>query len=62
VDAFTAQDYEQALAARASGTLVGGGQPLSVYVHLPFCQSVCYYCACNKVTTKHHERAGEGGL
>ncbi len=59
VDAFTAEDYEQALAARASGTLIGGGQPLSVYVHVPFCESVCYYCACNKVITKHHERAAE---
>jgi len=33
--------------------------PLSVYVHVPFCESVCYYCACNKVITKHHERAAE---
>ena len=33
--------------------------PLSVYVHIPFCESVCYYCACNKVITKHHERAAE---
>ena len=30
--------------------------PLSVYVHIPFCESLCYYCACNKVITKHHER------
>jgi len=41
------------LGARASTT------PLSVYVHIPFCESVCYYCACNKVVTRHHERAGE---
>jgi oxygen-independent coproporphyrinogen-3 oxidase len=27
-----------------------------LYVHIPFCESVCYYCACNKVITKHHER------
>ncbi|HSC63947.1 MAG TPA: oxygen-independent coproporphyrinogen III oxidase, partial [Caldimonas sp.] len=33
--------------------------PLSLYVHIPFCESVCYYCACNKVVTRHHERAGE---
>ena len=31
--------------------------PLSVYVHIPFCESLCYYCACNKIITKHHERA-----
>jgi oxygen-independent coproporphyrinogen-3 oxidase len=39
--------------------MVGGKAPLSVYVHIPFCESVCYYCACNKVITKHHERAEE---
>ena len=32
---------------------------LSVYVHIPFCESLCYYCACNKIITKHHERAAE---
>jgi len=30
--------------------------PLSVYVHVPFCESVCYYCACNKIVTKDHGR------
>ena len=59
VEAFSAAQYEQALAQRASGALVGGGAPLSIYVHIPFCESVCYYCACNKVITKHHERAAE---
>lgn len=32
-------------------------KPLSLYVHIPFCDTVCYYCACNKVVTKHRERA-----
>jgi len=59
VEAFSASQYEQALAQRATGSLVGGGTPLSLYVHIPFCESVCYYCACNKVITKHHERAAE---
>jgi len=31
--------------------------PLALYVHLPFCESVCYYCACNKIATRHHEHA-----
>ncbi len=31
--------------------------PLSIYVHIPFCESVCYYCACNKIVTRHHDRA-----
>ncbi|HSC74649.1 MAG TPA: oxygen-independent coproporphyrinogen III oxidase [Pseudomonadales bacterium] len=26
--------------------------PLSLYVHLPFCENICYYCACNKVVTR----------
>ncbi|MEJ6005280.1 oxygen-independent coproporphyrinogen III oxidase [Paucibacter sp. AS339] len=59
VEAFTATQYEQALAQRASGSLVGGASPLSLYLHIPFCESVCYYCACNKVITKHHDKAAE---
>ena len=48
-------DYLKALQQRSVGSRVGGVTPLSVYVHIPFCESVCYYCACNKVVTKHHE-------
>ncbi len=59
VEAYGACEYAQALAQRASGAQVGGTAPLSIYVHVPFCDSVCYYCACNKVVTRHHERAGE---
>ncbi|MCH5515011.1 oxygen-independent coproporphyrinogen III oxidase [Pseudomonas syringae pv. syringae] len=32
-------------------------RPLSLYVHLPFCANICYYCACNKVVTKDRGRA-----
>lgn len=31
--------------------------PLSLYVHVPFCSNICYYCACNKVITKDHAQA-----
>ena len=57
VEAFTAEDYKQALRLRRTG---GAGMrlPLSLYVHIPFCESLCYYCACNKIITKHHDRAG----
>ena len=34
-------------------------QALSVYVHLPFCASLCYFCACNKIITRHREQAAE---
>ncbi|MEY4258296.1 MAG: oxygen-independent coproporphyrinogen oxidase, partial [Pseudomonadota bacterium] len=56
VEAFGELDYIQALVRRRSA---GSATPLSLYVHIPFCDSVCYYCACNKVITKHHERAAE---
>jgi oxygen-independent coproporphyrinogen-3 oxidase len=33
------------------------GRPLSLYFHLPFCDTVCFYCACNKVATKDRSLA-----
>jgi oxygen-independent coproporphyrinogen-3 oxidase len=30
--------------------------PLSLYVHLPYCRSLCYYCGCNKKVTQHDEQ------
>lgn len=53
VEAFDAGSLDQWLRQRAS---LGWHQPLSVYVHVPFCQSVCYYCACNKIVTKDRSR------
>jgi oxygen-independent coproporphyrinogen III oxidase len=58
VATFGPDDAGHALARRAQ-TPAGAAEPLSVYVHIPFCESLCYYCACNKVITKHHERAAE---
>lgn len=58
VEAFGAEDYILALEQRKAHT--GAlALPLSVYVHVPFCESLCYYCACNKIVTKHHEKAAE---
>ncbi len=42
-------------AARASNGL--DPTPLSIYVHVPFCESPCFYCGCNKVITRDHGRA-----
>ena len=30
---------------------------ISLYVHLPFCNTICYFCGCNKIVTKRRERA-----
>ena len=31
--------------------------PLSLYFHIPFCDTVCFYCACNKIATKDRSKA-----
>ena len=54
VEAFGDAELKQWLGKRNIG---GISQPLSVYVHLPFCESICYYCGCNKVVTRDHGRA-----
>ncbi len=59
VEAFGPEEYRQALRQRAQGAVVGGSPPLSLYVHIPFCEQLCYYCACNKIITKHHSRGAE---
>ncbi|MDF7676370.1 oxygen-independent coproporphyrinogen III oxidase [Neisseriaceae bacterium ESL0693] len=32
-------------------------KPISLYVHIPFCNTICYYCGCNKIITKDKSRA-----
>ncbi len=59
VEAFGVADYARALRHRAQGAVVGAAPPLSLYVHVPFCESVCYYCACNKIITRHKSRGRE---
>jgi len=56
VEAFGESQLKQWLAKRNIG---GFSQPLSLYVHLPFCENVCYYCACNKVITRDHGRSAK---
>lgn len=54
--AFPEQVYESYLQQRSNST---NNPLLSVYVHLPFCQSLCYFCACNKVITQDHGRSAQ---
>ncbi|HEX8956896.1 MAG TPA: oxygen-independent coproporphyrinogen III oxidase [Burkholderiaceae bacterium] len=51
---FGYRDYLQAVAVRRSRNV---SPALSFYIHIPFCRSVCYYCACNKVITKNSDKA-----
>jgi oxygen-independent coproporphyrinogen-3 oxidase len=56
VEAFGEGQYAQALRQR-SHSARSHAFALSVYVHIPFCASLCYYCACNKIITHKYERA-----
>jgi oxygen-independent coproporphyrinogen-3 oxidase len=56
VEAFGEAQLRQWLAKRNLGGL---SHPLSLYVHLPFCENVCFYCACNKVVTRDHSRSAK---
>lgn len=56
LDEFAQQHYLEALAMRASSTQ---HMPLSLYFHLPFCTSLCYFCACNKIITQDKSRSEE---
>lgn len=59
-DRFTAEfnedSYVQYLKQRSR---LPNKPPLSLYIHIPFCASLCYYCACNKVITKDHGRSAK---
>ncbi len=56
VEAFDARALQDWLAKRAIG---GVSKPLSLYFHIPFCNTICYYCACNKIITKDHGRSAK---
>jgi oxygen-independent coproporphyrinogen-3 oxidase len=53
-ESYGYRDYLQAVADRRGRTMAA---PLSLYLHIPFCDTVCYYCACNKIVTKNREKA-----
>lgn len=49
---FTQLDYQKA-AERSNQQ----GKLLSLYAHIPFCNTACFYCACNKIPTRDRSRA-----
>ena len=51
---FGYRDYLKAVAGLRTR---GGSKPLSLYLHIPFCDTVCYYCACNKIVTRNRDKA-----
>lgn len=50
---FTEEEYRQQ--AALSNERRDG--PLSLYLHIPYCHTLCYYCGCNKVVTRNRDRA-----
>ncbi len=53
-DGFGEADYRRAAAESNSFPA-----PLSLYFHIPFCDTICFYCACNKIATKNHSMVGD---
>lgn len=51
---FGETDYRDMVAATFTSDKV---RPLSLYVHIPFCNTICYYCGCNKIITRNKSRA-----
>ena len=51
-EGFGDAEYRQQI---AKSNVAGG--PLSLYFHIPFCDTVCFYCACNKIITKNRAHA-----
>jgi oxygen-independent coproporphyrinogen-3 oxidase len=51
-EGFGDQEYRRQI---AKSNAEGG--PLSLYFHIPFCDTVCFYCACNKIITKNRKHA-----
>lgn len=51
-EAFTISEFDMACRQYPE-------RPLSLYIHIPFCHKLCYYCGCNKVITRHAHKADE---
>ena len=53
-ESFGEAAYRRAALGRNTGGL---RRPLALYLHLPFCRDVCFYCACNRVVTRDASKA-----
>jgi oxygen-independent coproporphyrinogen III oxidase len=53
-DGFDEEEYK-----RVASESNASGSPLSLYFHIPFCDTICFYCACNKVATKDRSMAAD---
>ncbi|MDO8465103.1 MAG: oxygen-independent coproporphyrinogen III oxidase [Gallionella sp.] len=53
---FNAESYARWIAKRRTD---GTARPLSLYIHIPFCNTLCFYCACNKIITKDRSQSAE---
>ena len=49
-EAFSEQDFIKSIANSKN-------KSLSLYIHIPFCHMLCYYCGCNKIITRHQDKA-----
>jgi oxygen-independent coproporphyrinogen-3 oxidase len=49
--------YSQFLEAVAGLRMRRTHRPLSLYIHIPFCDTICYYCGCNKIVTRDRSKA-----
>ncbi|KJG13308.1 coproporphyrinogen III oxidase [Photobacterium iliopiscarium] len=50
--AFTSAEFEMACQQYPD-------RKLSLYIHIPFCHKLCYYCGCNKIITRHQDKADQ---
>src|SRR5512143_3782599 len=55
-DAYGLDQYREDVAASNQDPIP---RPLSLYVHIPFCSSPCFYCGCNRVITRSAARGAE---
>jgi len=49
---FSESDFQQAIARYPE-------RPLSLYIHIPFCHKLCYFCGCNKIVTRQQHKADQ---